>query len=54
MKWAHLPVPGGLYDQHPKLMDDFLIIMHEEARVEAKRAREQEMKSKQKGKRGKR
>jgi hypothetical protein len=25
-KWNHLPVAGGIYDQHPKVLDDFLII----------------------------
>ena len=26
MKWAHLPNKGGIYDQHPKMLDDFLVI----------------------------
>jgi len=45
MKWSHLPVEGGLYDQHPKLLDDFQIIMATEASVERKRrAREKNQK----------
>lgn len=39
MKWAHLPVAGGLYDQDPDLLDkfDFMFraIAEEEARVQA-------------------
>lgn len=26
MRWAHLPVAGGLYDQHPKLLADWEVI----------------------------
>jgi len=26
MKWAHLPVAGGIYDQQPALLDDFVMI----------------------------
>jgi len=26
MQWNHLPVAGGLYDQHPQLLEDFLYI----------------------------
>jgi hypothetical protein len=26
MKWAHLPNAGGLYDQHPELLDGFRYI----------------------------
>jgi hypothetical protein len=25
-KWNHLPVSGGIYEQHPKVLDDFLVI----------------------------
>lgn len=35
MKWSHLPNAGGLYDQDPKLLDDFRYIF-------AKRGEEQE------------
>lgn len=35
MKWAHLPVAGGLYDQDPALLDGFQIIFHERAEAEA-------------------
>lgn len=45
MKWTHLPVAGGLYDQHPKLIDDFELIMGVEAMVEKrKRAKEKNAK----------
>ncbi len=34
MKWSHLPVAGGLYDQDPKLLDDFYKIMQWEGEQE--------------------
>jgi hypothetical protein len=44
MKWAHLPVAGGLYDQHPDLLEAFKTIFAmraEHERVEqARRERE--------------
>lgn len=26
MEWNHLPEPGGIYQQHPQLLDDWLYI----------------------------
>ena len=26
MRWNHLPVAGGVYDQHPQLIDQWLYI----------------------------
>lgn len=46
MKWAHLPVGGGLYDQHPKLLDDWLIIMKVDAEQQDRKMREEERKNK--------
>ena len=46
MKWNHLPVPGGLYAQHPKFMDDMYFIFQRKAHYEAKQAEEQERKQK--------
>jgi hypothetical protein len=40
MKWNHLPVPGGIYAQHPRLIDDFSIIfaaVHKREKLEADR-----------------
>jgi len=48
MKWNHLPVSGGIYDQHPKLLDDFQIIMKAEADAEARKAAERERTMQQK------
>ncbi len=31
MKWAHLPVAGGIYDQHPQLLEDFMYIFNKQA-----------------------
>lgn len=42
MKWAHLPVAGGLYDQDPDLLDGFQIIFFERAEHEAAEARKRE------------
>lgn len=45
MKWSHLPVAGGIYDQDPDLLDGFLIIFsarsEHEAEENKKREREQ-------------
>lgn len=46
MKWSHLPVAGGLYDQHPKLLDEWRIIFQIRAEIEAKRAKEDERRNK--------
>lgn len=35
MKWAHLPNAGGIYDQHPDLLDGFQIIFYERSKHEA-------------------
>lgn len=45
MKWTHLPVGGGLYDQHPKLLDDWLIIMDLDNKAQDRKMKEQERKS---------
>lgn len=41
MKWTHLPVHGGLYDQDPDLLDKFeyifRMISEQEAKEEAER-----------------
>jgi hypothetical protein len=42
--WAVLPIQGGLYDQHPKLIDDWSIIIRVKATEEARRTAEQERK----------
>lgn len=46
MKWTHLPVAGGIYDQHPKLLDDWLAIMAVDHEVEERKLKEQERKAK--------
>lgn len=34
-KWAHLPVAGGIYDQHPTLIDEWAILFDIQAKHEA-------------------
>jgi hypothetical protein len=46
MKFAHLPVAGGLYDQHPQLLAEWEIIFEERGRYEAAKAKEEEDKAK--------
>lgn len=53
MKWAHLPVDGGIYAQHPKLIDRFHYMMMEENKAEAERQRAEEAKSKKRSPRRK-
>jgi hypothetical protein len=45
MKYAHLPVAGGLYDQSPKLLDDFHYIMLKEGEAQKREMAEQERKN---------
>lgn len=35
MKWAHLPLAGGIYDQHPDLLSLWEIVWDEEAKHQA-------------------
>ena len=46
MKWNHLPVDGGLYAQHPDLLEDFGLIFQRRAAHEEKERKEQEAKQK--------
>lgn len=41
MKWNHLPWPGGLYDQHPKLLDDFYLIFVKKGEYEERKHKQQ-------------
>lgn len=43
MKWSHLPVAGGLYDQDPDLLDKFEFIFGE---LDAEEARKEEERKK--------
>jgi len=47
MRWAALPVAGGLYDQRPELLDEWQIIFTERHAYEAKKAAEDKRKSSQ-------
>jgi hypothetical protein len=42
MKWSHLPVAGGIYDQHPDLIDGFRIIFSIRNQHEAEEAEKRE------------
>jgi hypothetical protein len=42
MKWSHLPVAGGIYDQHPDLIDGFRIIFAARGEHEAEEAKKRE------------
>lgn len=54
MKWSHLPSPGGLYDQHPDLLDGFMYIFAERSKYDREKQererKEQERKSRSGGK----
>jgi hypothetical protein len=47
MNWAHLPEPGGIYGQNPKLIQRFEQLMVAEAKAERRKQRERD---RQKGK----
>jgi hypothetical protein len=49
MKWSHLPVAGGIYDQHPELLSQWQYIFHKRAEYdEAQRKKEERTMGKQK------
>lgn len=52
MKWNHLPVAGGLYDQHPQLLEEFKVIFDAKARKEEKEREAEKRKADQERKRG--
>lgn len=42
MKFAHLPISGGLYDQHPELIEKWEYIFSEKSKEEERKAQDQE------------
>ncbi len=46
MKWNHLPNAGGLYDQHPDMLDDFHYIFQTRAEHEENERKKEEAKRK--------
>jgi hypothetical protein len=48
MRWNHLPVAGGIYDQHPKLLEQWRVIFEKRAEEEERQRRREENKSKNK------
>lgn len=42
MKWNHLPNAGGLYDQHPELLEKFLFIFQSRQEYQAEEEKRQE------------
>lgn len=44
MNWAHLPVAGGLYDQHPRLLDEWLILFRAKADHEKRKTEDEKRK----------
>jgi len=51
MRWAHLPVAGGLLDQHPQFLEEIRYIFNERnaQREREAKAREAEMKRNNRG-----
>lgn len=39
MDWNHLPVEGGLYNQHPELLEQWQVVWEEKAKYEAEKER---------------
>lgn len=48
MKWAHLPEAGGLYDQHPDLLDGFALIFGKRAEYEDEQERKRQAEERRK------
>lgn len=49
MRWAHLPMPGGLYDQNPDLLDKFMYIFNERSKEQEREQRRQAAKNQRGG-----
>lgn len=49
MKWNHLPEGGGLYAQHPRLLEELSYIFSERSKEQEKQRKEQERKNKASG-----
>jgi len=39
MKWNHLPVDGGIYDQHPELLKQWRVIWEEKSKYDKDQAK---------------
>ena len=46
MEWAVLPISGGIYDQHPQLIDEWLVIFEAKGRHERAEADRRKRESK--------
>jgi len=44
MDWNHLPVAGGIYDQHPQLIREWDTIFHIKAKIDQKEQEKREQK----------
>lgn len=51
MKFTHLPVDGGLYDQHPVLLEKWQYIFAEKGKYEKQQQKKQEQEAKRGNKR---
>lgn len=54
LKWTHLPVDGGLYDQHPQLLEEwrYIFAVRSEYERNEQSKRENEAKNKSRGSSG--
>jgi hypothetical protein len=44
MRWSALPVAGGLYDQHPRLLEEWTVIFNAKAQYEKVKAEREKRK----------
>jgi hypothetical protein len=49
MEWNHLPVAGGLYDQHPQLLSDWEVIGRIDAEAQEARMEKSKREANRKG-----
>jgi hypothetical protein len=49
VEWKHLPVVGGLYDQHPDFLEAAMLLFEARSRHEEEKRRQEEKKSEGKG-----
>lgn len=48
-RWTHLPVPGGLYDQHPDFLEQLAVVFEERDKYREKEQKRREAESRKGG-----
>lgn len=47
LEWKHLPVAGGIYDQHPDFVEAMMMLFEERGKYEREKQKQEESKANQ-------